>query len=149
MHYMSFELVSIRLRRHFLSRKLLSAVDIPVWAKLPSVNWKVRVRLIRHASAFMLFSGAEPEVLSIFRLIQEQIGIWSFWDVGANMGYYSWLIKSIQPRAKVRMFEPETDNVSLIQETLRRTSLDDITVRNVAVSDASGRQRFVRDEVSG
>ena len=59
----------------------------------------------------MLSSGAEPEVLAIFRLIQEQIGIWSFWDVGANMDYYSWLIKNIQPKAKVRMFEPETGNV--------------------------------------
>ena len=65
------------------------------------------------------------------------------------MGYYSWVIKSIEPKAEVRMFEPETENLSLIRETIRRRSLGDITVRDVAVSDASGQRCFVRDEVSG
>jgi FkbM family methyltransferase len=137
------------LRRYPLSRKLLSAVDIPIWAKLPGVNWKVRVRFIRHASLFMLSNGAEPGILTLFRLIQRQIGIRSFWDVGANLGYYSWIIKSADSKSQVRMFEPETENLSLIRATIRRVGLVDITVRDVAVSDASGQRCFVRDEVSG
>jgi FkbM family methyltransferase len=137
------------LRRYALSREILSVIDIPVWAKLPGVDWKVRVRFIRHASTFMLTGGVEPGILALSRTIQDQIGIRSFWDVGANIGYYSWLTKSIEPKAEVRMFEPEADNVTLIQETRRRTSLRDITVREVAASDASGQRCFVRDEVSG
>jgi len=154
---MSYSLDGIRerlhplyhLRRHPLSRLLLSVIDIPVWAKLPGVGWKVRVRLIRHASMFMLSNGAEPGIIASFRAIQNQIGIRSFWDVGANLGYYSWITKSIEPHAEVRMFEPEAENLTLIHETIRRASLRDITVRAVAVSDASGQRRFMRDEVSG
>jgi FkbM family methyltransferase len=137
------------LRRHAFSRRVLSVIDVPIWAKLPGVDWKVRVRFVRHASVFMLPGGVEPGILALFRTIQNQIGIRSFWDVGTNIGYYSWLTKSIEPKAKVRMFEPEADNVTLICETLRRTSLREIVVRDVAVSDTFGQQCFVRDEVSG
>jgi FkbM family methyltransferase len=154
---MNYSLYSIRdhfhpldhLRRYSLSRRLLSAVDIPVWAKLPGVDWRVRVRFIRHASSFMLASGAEPGIMALFRVIHDQIGIRSFWDVGANLGYYSWIVKSIEPTAEILMFEPEDENLILIYETMRRTSLRDVTVRAVAVSDVSGQRRFVRDEVSG
>jgi FkbM family methyltransferase len=97
----------------------------------------------------MLRSGAEPGMLLLFRLIQNQIGIRSFWDVGANIGYYTWVTKSIDPKAEVRMFEPETENLSLVRATIRRASLRDITVRDVAVSNTSGHQLFVRDEVAG
>jgi FkbM family methyltransferase len=138
-----------RLRRHALSRKLLSMIDIPVWAKLPGAEWKVRVRFIRHASVFMLPGGTEPGILALFRTIHEQIGIRSFWDVGANIGYYSWLTKSIEPKAEIRMFEPEPDNVTLIRETIRRAGLRDITVREIAASDSTSQRRFMRDEVSG
>jgi FkbM family methyltransferase len=137
------------LRRHSLSRRLLSAIDIPVWANLPGVDWKVRVRLIRHASFFMLSNGADPNILRLYRLIHNHIGIRSFWDVGANIGYYSWVTRSLEPKADIRMFEPEDENLSLIRATIRRANLHEITVREVAVSSACGQRCFVRDEVSG
>jgi FkbM family methyltransferase len=137
------------LRRHKLSRAVLSAIDIPIWVKLPGVRWKAKVRLVRHASFFILSGGVEPGVSALFRAIGRQFGIQSFWDVGANVGYYSWLVKSIAPEAKVRMFEPDPDNLALLRKTMRRAELSEIVVREVAVSDARGRRRFARDEVSG
>lgn len=137
------------LRRHKLSRAVLSAVDIPIWVKLPGVRWKAKVRLVRHASFFILGGAVEPGIAALFTAIGRQFGIQSFWDVGANVGYYSWLVKSVAPEAKVRMFEPDPENLALVRETMRRTDLSEIVVREVAVSDARGRRRFARDEVSG
>ena len=135
--------------RHPLSRKVLRAMDIPLWATLPGVDWKVRVRLVRHASAFLLPGGVEPNILALFRAIAKEIGIRTFWDVGANVGYYTWLTKSLAPGAEVRMFEPDADNALLIRETMRRTGANGIVLREVAVSDVQGQQRFVCDELSG
>ena len=135
--------------RHALSRKALRTIDIPLWVRLPGVDWKVRVRLVRHASAFLLPGGVEPAILGLFRAIAREIGILTFWDVGANVGYYTWLTKSIAPKAEVRMFEPDADNTLLIRETMRKTGENGIILREVAVSDAQGQQRFARDELSG
>jgi FkbM family methyltransferase len=137
------------LRRHAFSREILRAMDIPVWRKLPGVDWKVRVRLVSHASAFLLPGGVEPAILGLFSAVAREIGIRTFWDVGANVGYYTWLTKSIAPKAEGRMFEPDADNAALIRETMHRTPLNGIVLREVAMSDTQNRMTFVRDKVSG
>jgi FkbM family methyltransferase len=137
------------LRRHAFTRAILQAIDVPVWAGLPGVRWNVRVRLIRHACYFVLSAGAEPGVASLVCSIVRQCGVRSFWDVGANIGYYSWLVKSIAPTAQIRMFEPEPDNLLLIRSTIRRNSMLGVTVRGVAASDTHGTCCFSRDWISG
>ena len=49
----------------------------------------------------------------------------------------------------VGMFEPDPDNVRLVRQTLRRTALTEIVVREVAVSDSPGAKRFKRDTIAG
>jgi FkbM family methyltransferase len=137
------------LRRHRLSRAILQAIDVPIWASLPGVCWKVRVRLVRHACFFVLAEGLEPGVSALVSAIGQQLGIRSFWDVGANIGYYTWLVKSIAPSAEVRMFEPDSDNLALIRATICRQTLNGITVREVVVSDTPGMRSFSRDWISG
>ncbi len=137
------------LRRHVLTRAALRAMDVPIWVKLPGVRWETKVRLVRHASFFTLSAGVEPGIFELFCTIRQQFGIRSFWDVGANVGYYTWLVKSIAPEAKIRMFEPDPDNLALVWETIRHANLPDIAVREVAVSDKCGTRCFARDRVSG
>lgn len=137
------------LRRHAVSRAALKAIDIPVWVKLPGVRWRVKVRMVSHASSFVLSGGMEPEILVLFREISRQFGIQSFWDVGANVGYYTWVVKSISPEARVRVFEPDTANLSLVRETMRSANVRDVVVRDVAVSDVRGKRLFAYDRVSG
>jgi FkbM family methyltransferase len=69
--------------------------------------------------------------------------------VGANIGYYSWLFKSWIPSSCIVLFEPDPLNANLIDCTLSRAGLHDVTLRRCAVSDSSGVQNFVTDEVSG
>ncbi len=137
------------MRRHALGRAILGALDIPVWVKPDGLIWKVKMRLIRHASTFALPGGAEPAIAALFVAILKCIGVRSFWDIGANVGYYSWLIKGFAPEARVRIFEPEPDNLVLIRDTMRRIGLHGITLREVAVTDVPGERRFRRDRVSG
>jgi FkbM family methyltransferase len=137
-----------RLRRNSAMRALLRAIDIRIWTKVSTVEWNVRVRLVRHA-VFILVGQAEPSVVALFRAIAREIGIQTFWDVGANVGYYSWLVKSTAPGAEVRMFEPDADNLALIRETLDAARLSGVYLRPVAVSDHVGRDVFVRDDVCG
>src|SRR5215472_5239991 len=83
-----------RLRRFAPSRFILRAIDIPVWTKMSGVNWKVRARLVRHASAIILPGGPEPGISALFTAIHRELGISSLWDIGSNVGYYAWLVKS-------------------------------------------------------
>ena len=63
------------------------------------------------------------------------MGVTTYWDIGANIGYYVCFVKSLSPGARVRMFEPDPDNIWLVQQTLRWTALTGIVLRDVAVSD--------------
>jgi FkbM family methyltransferase len=137
------------LRRHGFSRAVLRAMDLPIWATLPCVDWRVRVRLVRHAALFAMKCGGEPQVIELFRKISATVAITSFWDIGANIGSYVWFVKSLSPEAQVRMFEPDPDNVWLVQQTLRRAALNGIVLRDVAVSDCGGTKRFERDMIAG
>jgi len=138
-----------RLRQHAAGRALLNSIDVAVWKKLPGVEWKVRVRLVRHASAFILAGGVEPGIYALFRALSGQMDLTEFWDVGANIGYYGWLLKSTVPELAVRMFEPEPENVELLRATMLRAGLLGVTLREVAVSDCGGFKTFIRDAVSG
>ncbi len=112
-----------RLRRNRAGRAILKACDLLVWVTMPGVHFKVRARLFRHLRIFCSTAGAEPGIVALFRTLASCLGIRSFWDIGANVGYYSWLVKSLAPSAEIRMFEPEADNVMLIRQTIARTPL--------------------------
>jgi hypothetical protein len=109
-----------RVRRYSACRQILNVFDVPVWTRMPGVKWKVRARLVRHASSFLLAGGVEPGISCLFRTIAQETGVRSLWDVGANIGYYSWVVKSLVPDCTVRLHEPEPDNLRLIEETIRR-----------------------------
>jgi FkbM family methyltransferase len=71
------------------------------------------------------------------------------WDVGANFGYYGFLLKTLRPNARVVMFEPDPANVSLVRRTLADALIDGIELLPVAVSDSSREAIFHADPVAG
>ena len=72
-----------------------------------------------------------------------------FWDVGANIGFFSWLVRSVRPEAERVLFEPDALNASLLRPTVSANSLDRVTVREIALSNTSGPLEFKRYRVSG
>lgn len=60
-------------------------------------------------------------------------------DVGANIGFYSLLARSIiGPEGKVFSFEASSDNTYLIGMSTKENSFENITVVNAAISNKTG-----------
>ncbi len=65
-----------------------------------------------------------------------------FYDVGANIGYYSLLAATINPRLQAISFEPATGPLFFLKENVRINDLSNIRVESLALSDRSGEIDF-------
>ena len=102
----------------------------------------------RHAS-YELHGAVELEERdSVDRLLETHR--WrSFWDVGANIGYWSlYLTARLGRELSVRAFEPDEENLVLLRMNADRNHLPWV-VRPVGVSDRVGAALFNRDTESG
>ena len=138
-----------RLRKYALARAVLTRLDFAVWVRMPWVKWMVRVRMIRHAAYYVRGAFPEMEIAAMLLAIDDLLAPRSFWDVGANIGYYGYLLKSSDPGLEVVMFEPDPTNAHLIGATLSRNRLSDVVLRTVAVSDTVGIRQLAVDRQTG
>ena len=135
-------------RRTAVGRRSLALADRAVWARLDGIPWRVRLRLVSHASYLASRRAPEPTIVRLLPLLAQASGARRFWDVGANFGYYGWLLKAAQPGLDVVFFEPDPQNVALIEATRTRAGVE-VDVRPVAASSSSGEAVFALDTVSG
>lgn len=136
------------LRRSASFRRIEHRLDVPLWARLHGIDWKVRVRLMRHLSYLLLREGPEPQTAALFRAIAAVGRPRTFWDVGANFGYYSWLLGSRLPELEAVLFEPDPVNVELIEATIGRAG-PRFSLHAVAASSTAATAEFAVDRVSG
>lgn len=73
----------------------------------------------------------------------------TFWDIGANIGFYSWFVKEFVSIQNIALFEPDSVNFALIQKTIKKNNLTNLETFNVAVSDEVGETSFMIDPSSG
>jgi FkbM family methyltransferase len=59
-------------------------------------------------------------------------------DVGANIGLYSLLAASVNPKAAIHAFEPTPELINAISENVRVNHVTNINVNQVAVGSVSG-----------
>lgn len=72
-----------------------------------------------------------------------------FYDVGANVGFYSLLAsRRVRPGGIVHAFEPLPDNVSHLRRHLALNGADDVRVHAVALADVDGMARFALGDSS-
>ena len=116
---------------------------------VPGVDWKVCVRLASHAGYYLVSTPPELEVAILLSEINRLFKPCSFWDVGANIGYYSWFLKTRNSGLEVRMFEPDPHNVQLLEETMRVNRPLSTMLRPVAVSDRVGSVELTIDNLTG
>ena len=137
------------LRKSSLGRTAIRLLDSPVWISIPRVTFKVRGRRITHGLAFAATGSQEPidELLAIACV--QRLGLRSFWDVGANIGFYSWLLKSVAPDLEIVLFEPLPANIAMIRETLRGCSFADVSLVAAGASDRSGETMLRIDALAG
>ncbi|MBO6784674.1 MAG: FkbM family methyltransferase [Alphaproteobacteria bacterium] len=139
-----------RLRQsRFIARRVLPLFDQPVFIDMHGVDWKVRVRRMRHMTYVVDNRAMEPGTVAIFRAVQALHAPRRFWDIGANVGFYSWLLMSGDPELEAVLFEPDPDNIELVEATMARGNLTRATLVPKAASAEPGTARFVMDPESG
>ncbi len=82
-------------------------------------------------------AGYEPDTLACFLAAIEECGSAPVFDVGANIGVFSWLAAALTP-ATVIAFEPAPDLVAQMRAVCSENDLA-VTVEEVALGAAPGR----------
>jgi FkbM family methyltransferase len=134
-----------RLRQTRLYPVLAKILDIRVGVKLPPARYRIQVRLLRHLSWVLGSETLNPELGALLSAIQEITRPKVFWDVGANIGFYSWLLLGKDAELQAVLFEPDPDNAGLIAKTIQRNKLTRARLETKALSDRSGTEEFVVD----
>lgn len=136
-------------RNSFFVNHVLPSLDIPIYQKLHGVNWKVKLRLLRNLSWVLNSRILSPELASLFLAIENVLHPKVFWDVGANIGFFSWLLKSKNQDLNIVLFESDPDNIALLQGTISTSKLTNVQLVDSAVSDEIGKAIFAIDKITG
>src|SRR5574341_1553567 len=121
------------LRRIGLFRRVASVMDIPMWKNIYGIRWKVQLKLVRDATYWWNARTPEPEIFALFVAIQDLFSPSTFWDIGAYIGIYSYLLKSRDEKVEVIMFDPDPVNLRSINCTVSRAKVNGIQIFPYAV----------------
>ena len=131
-------------------RRALRAVDFPVWRTVRGTSGRVRVRWLQHMSYYVPSHGPEPGISALMIALVRRLPVRTFLDVGANIGYYSWLLtEHAASELEVHMFEPDELHQRLIRRTLERRRATATTLHPIALSAEDGKAEFYRDIDTG
>src|SRR5207253_1399605 len=112
-----------RLRQSPAFRHFQNRFDCTVHTRIPQTGIRVAVKLLRDASWIASPAALEPEIRAAFALVLDLVKPAVFWDIGANIGFYSWFVRRCPSVRQVVMFEPDPTNFALITRTIRENSI--------------------------
>ena len=141
-----------RLRRHRFFQLVARNFDPIVRWRVPMFGRPIYLRPLAHG-AFALGAVAQEQsmyetTVAILRGIPAMPPM-AFWDVGANIGYFTWLAADTRPDMEIVSFEPDFRNLQCLQRTSRRWKLPNHTIVESAVAESAGRAAFYVDSLSG
>jgi FkbM family methyltransferase len=136
-------------RKSAIGRLALRLVDLPVWLSIPGVSFKVRGRLVTHGLAFAVTGSQEPGCEALALACVDRFKLKSFWDVGANIGYYTWLLKSASPELGAVLFEASSQNADFVRQTLNRNQISGVELIAAGASDSRGTGSLRVDSEAG
>lgn len=91
----------------------------------------------------LIFWGTKKysfEYVEIFRDLIKNIGV--FYDVGANIGYYSLIAAAENKDIQVIAFEPASGPLFYLRENVRINKFKNITIEPLALAEADGETKF-------
>jgi FkbM family methyltransferase len=141
---------------NFILRHVLKLFNgcLPKNLKIP-VSGKIRIRLNDHNSFVMMtnqtnyltkqvFWGGiqnyEYQVVRIFKNIITDLDC--FMDVGSNLGYYSLIAATLNPKIDVYAFEPLPSAFLFLQNNIRLNKLNNVKAYQLALSNKEGEIDF-------
>jgi len=135
-----------RLRQWAWYRKVQKVVDPDVAIRMNGL--KCYLKLLRDLSLILPHQGKESSTKHAFSSLLGGGSVDVFFDVGANIGSYSWLAKEHRVR-DIFMFEPDRTNCRLLMRTLRANRLEHVFLVPFAASASAGVATFYPDRASG
>lgn len=135
-----------RLRQSPTFRRIQQKCDPDVTCRIEGI--RVSVKLLRDASVILAHKGKEVESRNSFIEILNKQKIQTFFDIGANIGSYSWaaLAHGVD---EVFLFEPDETNQRLLSKTIRKNDLARCYLVTFAVGETVGVAEFLIDHASG
>jgi len=102
---------------------------------------KIKVNQTNYLGSIIFWDGYESfEYTRIFLTLIKKVNL--FYDIGANIGYYSLLAKMVNPIIKVVCFEPASGPLFYLRENIRINRYENIKTESFALSDRSGEIEF-------
>lgn len=136
-----------RLRQMSGYRKLQELVDPDVAIRMQGL--KVYMKLLRDLSVILPHQGKENATKDAFSsLLRGGHPFDVFFDVGANIGCYSWLARE-HGVTDIFMFEPDRANCRLLFRTLEANRLEHVFVLPFAAASSATVSIFYPDRASG
>jgi FkbM family methyltransferase len=149
---------SLRERMHPLHQlrkfKFFQAIpryfDPAIMWRLPQLPRPICLRVISHAS--LMFDAATQEAsiretfVAVLRVLSRH---GSFWDIGANIGCFTWYCATTRPDFEIVSFEPDAKNTACLYRTSRVWKLPRHTIVPRAVAENTGPAVFFVDDLSG
>lgn len=137
------------LRRRRWFQNLSRILDWKIFTRISGISFPVCVRLLPNISFVLLNRVPESTEQSIFRKIVERTDVQILWDIGSNIGTYSFRYLTLNPSGTVLSLEPDISNVACLQRTVRRNRLKNITIIEAAAADSKGNVPFFIDDLTG
>ena len=122
--------------------------------KLYDIEYSHRVALrpFTHASIRWKKERLEPGISKLVTRIAKELDNQNdtgwFFDVGANVGLYTWEVRQVCPTRKILAFEPDPENIELLEKTLLEANLQNLEIRKCALSDQVGEASFLQDNLT-
>ena len=113
---------------------------------------QVALRPFTHASIRWRKKQLEPGINKlvtriVIELDNQKDSGW-FFDVGANVGLYTWEVRKVCPTRKILAFEPDPENIKLLEKTLRGANLQNVEICKYALSNQLAEVSFFQDNLT-
>lgn len=69
-----------------------------------------------------------------------------FFDIGANIGHFSFYFKEKYPRLECHLFEPVPKLANCITQTIKESQIQDVTLHQLGLSSITGEATFFIDD---
>lgn len=139
-----------RARRWSWFQSLQSRWDPMIPTRLPFLRKPIYVRFLAHAAFWLGKEGVEEEIRATFcKWMESPDAQKGFWDVGANIGVFSFTYANTFPDAPLLSFEPDRRNLECLRRTMAVWKSPSHTLIPAAVSDQAGQASFTIDRLSG
>jgi FkbM family methyltransferase len=113
---------------------------------------KVALRPFTHASIRWKKQWLEPGISKLVSKIAKELDNQNdqgwFFDVGANVGLYSWEVRKVSPHRKILAFEPDPENIKLLEKTLNGANFENVEICKCALSNQLAEISFFQDTLT-